>query len=207
MHRDGHQLAFVIGHYRSGSTWLSNLLSLHPGIRSLRETHAFRLAFESADLASCHRVLFREPSWADRGPWNFVRTRAASLVRSLRRTGQASLSWTERPTTVHDLSLRNRRALERLLRASSDPGDYCRRLFEFLFHTLQPSHYLLEKSVSNVFFVPQIKAVFPQCRLLAIERDGRDVVVSDKYHLLNEYGRRQSFAASVAAWRRAMETQ
>ena len=42
MDENGSKLGFIVGHYKSGSTWLINLLSLHPGIRGVSETHVFR---------------------------------------------------------------------------------------------------------------------------------------------------------------------
>ena len=44
MQVDSSRLGFIVGHYKSGSTWLLNLLSLHPGIRGVGETHIFRFS-------------------------------------------------------------------------------------------------------------------------------------------------------------------
>ena len=46
-------LAFILGHYKSGSTWLANLLCLHPDVMGLRETHVFRYSQDCADFEEC----------------------------------------------------------------------------------------------------------------------------------------------------------
>jgi hypothetical protein len=51
MKPDGAQLALVVGHYKSGSSWLDNILSGHPWIRGLSETHVFRYT-ATMDLAT-----------------------------------------------------------------------------------------------------------------------------------------------------------
>lgn len=206
MDPSGSQLVVIVGQYKSGSTWLENLLSLHPDVRSLRETNVFHNAFERDDLArGAQRVLY-ESSWGDSGRWGRLRTRVAGVVRPLRR-GQASLRWTERPTTAHDLRAGVRRAIANELPSSPTPEHFCRRFFEIVFHALSPPLLLLEKSVSSVFVARQIRAIFPACKLVSIHRDGRDVLVSDRYYLASQHGRQQDFRRSVLRWRRGVEAE
>jgi len=203
----GAHQAFVVGHYKSGSTWLANLLSLHPHVYGLRETHLFRLSAESADLAECTHRLFTTVAWSGGGPRNLVRHRLAALARPFRRSGQATLSWRERPTTALDLGLRQRRRLRRSLLEADDVDEYRRRFYGLLLELLRPPRLLLDKTSTNVTWVPEIRRLFPGSKLIAIHRDGRDVVVSDRHHLRNQYGRDQDFTASVRDWRRAVELE
>lgn len=200
-------LAFIVGHYKSGSTWLANLLSLHPAVCGLRETHIFRYSHESPDLAACTQQVFSSVAWANGGQRNLLRHRLSTWSRPFRGDGQASLHWQERPTTLLDLSLVDQFGLKRQLLKSSDPNDYCRRFFEFLQRQLAPDRCLVDKTSTNIFWVPTIREIFPDCKLLVIHRDGRDVVVSDRYHLRNQYGREQDLEKSILNWRRAIEAQ
>jgi hypothetical protein len=36
---DSARFVFIVGHYKSGSTWLLNMLSLHPEVRGVQETY------------------------------------------------------------------------------------------------------------------------------------------------------------------------
>jgi Sulfotransferase family len=204
---EGSQLGFIVGHYKSGSTWLANLLSLHPGVRGLRETHLFRYSGESRSLVEATDELFHSVAWAGGGRKALPRQRLASVLRPFRRSGQATLRWEERPTTLLDLSLSQQRRLERLLLQAADSDDYRRRFYSFLFEALHPDAYLLEKTSTNIFYVPEIRRLFPASKLIAIYRDGRDVVVSDRFHLRNNYGRSQDLEKSAIDWKRAMEAQ
>lgn len=204
---NGESLAFIVGHYKSGSTWLANLLSLHPAICGLRETHIFRYSQESEDLAVCSDQLFSSVAWAGGGRKNLLRHRLSNWSRPFRRDGQATLYWRERPTTLLDLSLGDQRRLKRTLAQSSDPDDYCRRFYEFLSKALAPERFLVDKTSTNIAYVPSIRRIFPESKLVVIHRDGRDVVVSDKFHLKNQYQKEQDFRKSVLEWRQCMEME
>jgi hypothetical protein len=56
-----------------------------------------------------------------------------------------------------------------------------------------------------IFYVPEIRRLFPRSKIVAIYRDGRDVVISDKFHRRNEYRETQVFKESVSRWRSAMD--
>jgi hypothetical protein len=203
----GSNLLFILGHYKSGSTWLVNLLSLHPAVRALRETQLFQYAFRTPDLRTGLQRLLTTPSWAQGGRRNVLRHRLVESLRPFRRKGQATLHWSERPSTLLDLKRRDQLRLERRLSECDDRDDFCRLFYSLLFEALRSPRYLVDKSVTSLQYVTEIKRVFPDSRLLAIHRDGRDVVVSDKFHQRNQYQREQVFSDSVRNWRQAIDLQ
>ena len=207
---DSSQLGFIVGHYKSGSTWLVNMVSLHPEIRGLAETHVIRKSSE--DLARCTEDLFSAVAWADGGRARLLHHRIADWSRPLRRAvgaarGQATLSASERPGTLLDLSVRAQRLLRKKLEACTSSDEYCRTFFWFLHERLVPRRYLIEKTPTNFPWVPRIRELFPEAKLLAVFRDGRDVVVSDQFHLARTKRRTESFEERVLKWQKAMEAQ
>jgi len=210
MNDGGTDLAFIVGHYKSGSTWLLNLLSLHPAIRGVQETHIFDHTERAPDLRACTRTLFSRVPWSKGGRRNLVRRRLLAWSRPFltRLPAAVSLAPADRPAGLLDLTCAERRALRQGLLHRPSPDDYCRYFFGFLSEALHPQRYLLEKTPQNIFYVARIKRLFPRAKLLAIYRDGRDVVVSDRF-FTSAYRRRGSwsFDASVLAWRRAIEAQ
>ena len=92
--------------------------------------------------------------------------------------------------------------------SSTSAHEYCWRFFSFLWSHLQPERYLLEKTPHNVHYINDIVRIFPQARLLAIHRDGRDVVVSAR-SFLKFYKRPPtwSFRESILIWRADMEAE
>ncbi len=200
------KLAFIVGHYKSGSTWLLNLLSLHPQVRGVGETSIFAYSSANPDLCEVAHKLYNEGFWGRGGLRTLVRSRFAEWSRPLRSCWRPILGPHDRPTTRMDLRLFDQRRLRRTLQESTTPEDFCYRFFEFLCKTLQPDGYLIEKN-NNIALVPYIKSIFPDAKLIAIYRDGRDVIVSEKYYLKNEIGQSGSFQQGVLNWRRAMESQ
>jgi hypothetical protein len=212
MNSDGRELCFIVGHYKSGSTWLANLLSLHPEVRGVSESHVFRLSSDCADFRECARRLFEQGAWAEGGWKRLPRHRIAKWTRPSRvllglAKGQSTLAAYERPTTRLDLGvvdqIRMRRHLERAVTAE----EFCRRFFEFIHGRLRPGRYLMEKTPTNVYFIPMIKEMYPAAKLVSIYRDGRDVVVSDKFYSANELDRVVQLKDSTLKWRSAMQAQ
>jgi hypothetical protein len=207
---DDHGLAFIVGHRKSGSTWLLNLLSLHPEVRGVMETALFEIGWREPDPRHRTRRVFGTTPWSKGGG---LRSRAAH-----RFTGAAAplLKWIkpalqlpaeDRPAFLPDLSLLDQIALKRRLLASPDPAEYCRVFFDFLRQRLAPRAYLIEKSPRQVHEIEHIRAVFPGAKLILIHRDGRDVVVSDRF-FTHDYGRQPfSFEQAVRDWRTDMEAQ
>jgi len=111
------KLAFIIGQYKSGSTWLSNLLSLHPGAQGLAETHLFRYA--NNNLNGAVAELFDTGAWG-RPKKSWLEWQLAGLTRPVRialghAKGHSTLSRHERPNTKLDLPFLRRRRWRRHL--------------------------------------------------------------------------------------------
>ena len=83
----------------------------------------------------------------------------------------------------------------------------CHAFYTGLVRELAPSHYVLDKTPTNVFWVEDIMRVLPKAPLLCIFRDGRDVVVSEFFHLSRRGKRVAKFVKQVENWRDAVYTQ
>jgi hypothetical protein len=201
------RLAFIVGHYKSGSTWLINLLSAHPEIRGVAETHVFRYAFHPNGLDFCTDTLFRKVAWSEGGIRKLPRRRAADFARAMGLRRSSAQHKESRPTTLLDLSIRKQWRLRSLLRLIDSPDEYCRCFFSFLDATFSPAKYLIEKTPTNIFEVPKISSIFPAAKLIAIHRDGRDVVVSDRYFRQMEARRSVHLRESISRWKEAMEAE
>jgi hypothetical protein len=140
MHEDGQKLAFIVGHYKSGSTWLLNLLSWHPWLRSVGETHIFHHVATAPDLRICTSTLFNGVPWSHGGLSNLVSHRLLGWSRPLLTTWRPHLARKlhERPATLLDLSLVDQYLLRRTLLQSPSKEEYYRRFFRFLYERLQP---------------------------------------------------------------------
>lgn len=203
---DGAGYVFIVGHRKSGSTWLLNLLSLHPGIRGVMETGAFHLAWGEPDVRRRTRRLLTESPWSRGGLRSFAVERARRWLPGARRVKPAlALLLEDRPLLLSDLGLPAYFALRRELLATGSPEQYCRRLFGFLARRLRPPAYLLEKSPRHILQVERIRKLFPRARLIAIYRDGRDVLVSDRFFTADYHGQQFSFEKGVRNWRLDME--
>jgi hypothetical protein len=203
MPRDG--FAFIVGHRKSGSTWLLNLMSLHPDIRGLMETNLFHLGWTEPDPQRRTDRLFSQTPWSEGG--QILRHRLTHLASPLlkHRKPALALKREERPATLPDLPLRARRALRQELCRTARPEEYVQRFFHFQRDHWEPAGYLLEKSPRNVHNVERIRELFPGARLIVIYRDGRDVVTSDRFFTQDYGGKPFDLAAAVRDWKRDME--
>jgi hypothetical protein len=206
------KLAFIIGHYKSGSTWLAHLLSLYPGIRGVRETHIFRYTHKYDMLNDATKELLTESAWAAGGIKRFPYFWLGNITRGIRTKlgfakGTASLSNLDVPTSMHDLGITGLFQIHNLLAKAHDADEYCYTFFQFLLDSLKPERYLVEKTPTNIFYVEHILELFPNAKLISIHRDGRDVVVSDMYHLKRVYKKSQNFKERVNKWKQAMELE
>ena len=211
-HNSGEKLAFIVGHYKSGSTWLVHLLSLYPGIRGVSECHVFRYVKELQSLQLATEALFTGSAWGSGGVRGFPKFWLSELTRDVRARaglaqGTAALQAADVPMSMFDLGLLGQWQLRRSLSNAAEGDAYCREFFEALIEAAKPEHYLIEKTPTNVFHMQDIVRVFPRAKLLSIHRDGRDVVLSDKHHLQRAYNTSQSFAQRVTKWREAMEVE
>jgi hypothetical protein len=205
---DSSRLILIVGHYKSGSTWLLNMLSLHPAVRGVQETHLFHHLRHAPDLRQCTRTLYTSVPWSGGGlghlPRHFLVQRFGRFLG--RGRPFLSLPLGDRPMTRLDLPLRSQLVLRRQLDSSSSAREYCCRFFSFLWSQLQPERYLLEKTPSNVRYMGDIVQALPQARLVAIHRDGRDVVVSDRsFRQCYKRAAAGSLRESILRWRADME--
>ena len=202
---DQHRLAMIVGQYKSGSTWLLNLLSRHPDIRGISETTVFGLCHRIADREERTNALFGSTEWSGRRWRSQLSYRLAMRFGPLVRR-RARLSASERPAIALDMPHRIRRQLKKnLLKCTSDT-EYCRTLFETLGTWAVPSGYLLEKSPRHIRHIPEICTTFPNAKLISIHRDGRDVAVSAKF-FEPTHGFDHSFEEAVSIWKRNIERE
>jgi hypothetical protein len=207
---DSSCLLFIVGHYKSGSTWLLNMLSLHPDIRGIQETHLFHHLRYQSTVRDCTRALFTSVPWSGGGlrqlPRHYLVKRFGRFVVK----GRPLLSFPveDRPLTRLDLPLRDQLILRNRLVSSPSSQEYSWRFFEFLWSHLQSKRYILEKTPNNLRYISDIIRIFPQARLVAIYRDGRDVVASDR-SFKKHYKRAAdwSFRASIVRWRDEVDAQ
>lgn len=207
MSTNGDGFAFIVGHRKSGSTWLLNLMSLHPDIRGLMETNLFHLGWSEPDPVRRTDRLFSQTPWSEGGAGSLVKRYLMSLAAPVLKRSKPALALKkeERPATLPDLGLLGQATLRRDLSRTSPPEDYIHHFFQFQKDQLQPRRYLLEKSPRNVHNVEKIREMFPKSRLILIYRDGRDVVTSDKFFTRDYGGKPFDFAEATLAWRRDME--
>lgn len=199
--------AFIVGHRKSGSTWLLNLMSLHPDIRGLMETSLFQLSWNEPDPVRRTERLFSETPWSEGGMKNLLRYRLTYLAAPLLKRYKPALTLKkeERPAALPDMALRDQLALRRALQQTASPGQYVQRFFEFQKDRLHPSGYLLEKSPRHIHNAERIQEVFPGAKMIVIYRDGRDVVTSDRFFTQDHLGLPFDFTEGVQGWKRDME--
>ena len=206
------RLAFIVGHYKSGSTWLAHLLALAPQIVSVRECHVFRYAREAENFSAANDILFKSSAWGMGGIKSYPRHWASTMTRGIRAaTGlaryAAALPTNDVPTSMHDLGLWRQLRLQRRMSNAIDETEYCKLLFAELLERFNPEAYIVEKTPTNVYELDLLKKIFPRAKLISIHRDGRDVVVSDMHHLRRAYGREEEFSQRVHKWVNAMEAE
>ena len=71
---------FIVGLRKSGSTWLLNLMSLHPDIRGLMETNLFHIAWAEPDPVRRTERLFTQSPWSEGGARVLRRSKSVSSV-------------------------------------------------------------------------------------------------------------------------------
>ena len=207
MTENGGGFAFIVGHRKSGSTWLLNLMSLHPDIRGLMETNLFHISWAEPDPARRTERLFSQTPWSEGGTKALFKHHLLKLAAPVLKSTKPALALRkeERPATLPDLGLLDRAALRRELCRIAPPEDYIHHFFHFQKDRLRPRRYLLEKSPRNVHRVEKIREVFPESKLIVIYRDGRDVVTSDKFFTRDYGGKPFDFAEAARDWRDDME--
>lgn len=202
-------LAFIVGHYKAGSTWLLNMLCLHPEVRGIRETHAFHHVRHSANAHDCTETLFHHVPFAQGGPKAYLKHQLIQLFAPILKRWKPTLAIPRRnrPAGLLDLSYGHLRGLRQALLIQPLGEHYLQTLFQTLWVEFGQPTLLLEKTPQNIAHLKDIRAAFPQARLIAVYRDGRDVAVSARaFRADYQGGREQSVAGEATAWRDAMQT-
>lgn len=205
------KLAFIVGHYKSGSTWISHALALHPDIICMREMHIFRYLRESKDFNEAVYKLFNTSSWGGKGVKTFPKNYLARTTRPFRNllhisAGTSTLPTSQVPNCSQDLGLYNYFRLKNILLKSSSKREFLENLFSFLIECTNPNGYLIEKTPTNIYEIDEIKTYFPEAKLISIHRDGRDVAVSDRYHI-RRHGAERTVRESAEYWKNAMSAE
>ena len=162
---NGRRLAMIVGQYKSGSTWLLNLLSRHPDVRGILETTVFGLCHRIPDRRERTEALFGTTEWGGcrwRSQFSYrVATRIGPRLR-----GRPGLSLSERPANALDMPRGLRRQLKAKLMACTTDAEYCRALVHALSDWAAPPIYLLEKSPHHIRHVAEICETFPDVKLI-----------------------------------------
>ena len=119
--------ACIVGHYKSGSTWLLNMLSLHPDLRGVQENHIFHHLRHAPDLRSCTQTLFNSVPWSGGGLRCLPRHHLVKHCGRFLGRGQPSLSLPvrDRARTRLEMSLRDQWLFYRHLTPSASSEQYC----------------------------------------------------------------------------------
>ena len=150
------KIAFIVGHYKCGTTWLINMLSLHPDIIGIAETNLFKYAF-STKVNERLNILFSHSAWGDGGIRRLPRHILGRFVNPIRKLWKpvVGLSATERPITCHSLSLLEQLRLRDILSTLDAPDTFCKAFFDFHLRKYNPKC-LMEKSCNHVQAIPSI---------------------------------------------------
>ncbi|QYJ16091.1 hypothetical protein Rxycam_01922 [Rubrobacter xylanophilus DSM 9941] len=150
---------FVVGHQKSGTTWLMKMLDAHPEILCRGEGRPFGRNF-------------RQKHKAGRGGYPPVSLyNAIADSRGLRLWIQRSV-WTKRDRLDEHLNNLTRLAIEYFL---------TQELVESGKRMVGDKTVLLTPDI-----VEEIAAVYPEAKVIHIIRDGRDVAVSTMHHIWNQ---------------------
>ena len=206
---NGAKLAFILGNYKSGSTWLLTLLSLHPWIRGVRETQIFTHLEGADDFPARAEKIFSGVPWASGGVGQLPKHKLLTLARPIVKHWRPAMARHphDRPMSLLDLGYFSQRSLRGKLERADSPEGFCRDFFDHLVGAVRPKGYLLEKSTGAADHVGFIRSCFPEAKLIIIYRDGRDVVTSsrffEKHHLKKDW----SLKDAALAWRKEIEAQ
>ncbi|WP_347272945.1 sulfotransferase [Candidatus Kuenenia sp.] len=133
----GHNLVFIVGCPRSGTTWLQRLLACHPKIRSGQESDVFDM-FIGPQLRAWRYCLDYKQSGRPVGLSSYLRE--SEYLSALRQ--------------------------------------YMMNLLEPMIGNLQEGEVFVEKTPSHALFIPEIMEMLPECKIIHVLRDVRDVVAS-----------------------------
>ena len=200
------RFVFIVGHFKCGTTWLINMLSLHPDIIGIAETNLFNYVFDRTPEQST-QILFTKTAWSEGGITYFPRYIGGRILNPIRKYWKpvVGLKITERPMTRYSLNLIEQYRLKKKLLKAKEPKEYCQTFFGYFAEKFKPK-LLIEKSADTVKSIPQIKEVYPDSKLIVVYRDGRDFVISHKFFAQN-MGLEWNFEESVKLWKTMIELQ
>jgi hypothetical protein len=164
----GYRKLFVVGCPRSGTSWIRDILQLHPRVVSGSESHAYPSVYEALRDA--------DPRDAGAGQALLVRLRRE---RDAGAVGLARYIGGDPLTQLLDAALARWRAEPAWTWRDAAAG-LVRAIFDRYFTLVggRPGDLFVEKTPQHVRFAEEILRDFPEARLVHVLRDGRDVCVS-----------------------------
>ncbi len=134
----GHNIVFVVGCPRSGTTWLQRLLAYHPKVHTGQETNVFD-AYIGPQLRAWRRQLNHNISG--------------------------------RGVTGLPCYYKEKEFLYIL-------KDYILEIMNPMIGSLKVGEIFIDKTPSHALYIPEILELLPECRIIHVLRDTRDVVGS-----------------------------
>ncbi|WP_059013484.1 sulfotransferase family protein [Streptomyces specialis] len=179
-------LTFIVGTGRSGSTLLSRILNLHPGILSLNELLA---SLQDPERGLPAEPLTGDAFWrilADVNPvFDAMINAGVPLPEFLRpRPASPALNLMVLPHLTDDPDA----ALDALAREVTRwprrpaPAHY-RAFFDLLSARFGRGDAVVERSGYSVRWIPRLRAAFPEARFVHLYRDGPDCALSMSRHV------------------------
>jgi len=191
----GYGKLFVVGCPRSGTSWIRDILQLHPQVVSGFESHAYPSVYEALrdanprDAASGQALLERVRREHDAGAVGLARyVGVVPLAQLLDATREG---WRDDPTwTWRDAA-----------------GWLVRAIFDRYFTLVggRPRDLFVEKTPQHVHFAEEILRDFPEARLVHVLRDGRDVCVSMQMRAMGADWSPADRRTQIELWRDSVE--
>jgi hypothetical protein len=191
----GYRKLFVVGCPRSGTSWIRDILQLHPRVVSGFESHAYPSVYEALRDA--------DPRDAAAGQALLERVRReheAGAVGLARYTGTGPLA------QLLDATLARWRA-EPTWTWREAAGWLVRAIFDRYFTLVggRPRDLFVEKTPQHVRFAEEILRDFPEARLVHVLRDGRDVCVSMQMRAMGADWSPADRRTQIDLWRDSVE--
>lgn len=207
---------FVVGHPRSGTTWLNSMLVKHPDVIAVRsESHAYRLIYEPFTYISglsLSRRFKRMPYIArhygikalclgttSTDIWN-------SILRSYRIYERQGVVGLHKLIGYAELKA----LIEQVLAGPEDDLIKAQTLISRVFDTCfencggQPHQTFLEKTPFHLKFVDLILKAFPEAKVINILRDGRDVCASLQARSKTQKWSRYQTPVVISQWEKCV---
>ncbi|GAF93326.1 unnamed protein product, partial [marine sediment metagenome] len=191
----GYRKLFVVGCPRSGTSWIRDILQLHPRVVSGWESHAYPSVYEALRDA--------DPHHSDTG---------RVLLERVRREHDANAVGLARYIGIDPLAQLLDAALDRWrsepTRTWSDAASWLVRAIFDRYFTLvggRPRDLFVEKTPHHVQFAEEILSDFPEARLVHVLRDGRDVCVSMQMRAIGADWSPADRRTQIELWRDSVE--